>query len=124
MRTNAMAVALAVMFAGCATSHADDMSGEDLKALLADGLTMKLGGPGEGYTGEVKLSLDGTGVGSAVLDDGKVLDIRGTWEVAGDQFCRNWQFDDFKRTCETWRKVGPNRVDVLIGGKRVGVNSW
>ncbi len=124
MRTSIFAVALAVALAGCETSRAEDMSGEDLKALLANGLPMKLGGPGEGYTGEVKLEADGTGAGSAVLDDGTKLDITGTWEVVGNQFCRKWAFDDFKRTCETWRKLGPNKAEVFVDGKRIGVNSW
>ena len=125
MRTIVLTTALVlVSIAACETSQADNMSGEDLKALLSDGLTMKLGGPGEGYSGEVKLDPNGKGSGSAVLDNGKTLDITGIWEIVGDQFCREWRFDDFKRTCETWRKTGPRRVDVLVDGKKVGVNSW
>ena len=108
--------------AACATNGR--LSGDDLRDLLADGLTLELGGPGEGYTGEVRLEPDGTGTGSAVLDSGQELDITGTWEIVGNQFCRKWAYDDYKRTCETWKRVGSNRVDVLVGGERIGTNSW
>lgn len=101
-----------------------DMTGEELRTLLADGLTLTLGGAGEGYTGRLTLEPDGTGVGAARFENGRRLDVTGTWTVEGDQFCRQWKFDDFKRECETWRKIGSNKVAVIIDGERVGVNSW
>ena len=124
MRTTFMALVLAVGLSACQSPHPQDMTGDELRDLLADGLTLKLGGPGEGYTGEARLEPDGTGTGSAVSDEGERYDITGRWEIDGDRFCRKWAFDDFKRTCETWRKVAPNRVDVFVNGKRVGTNSW
>lgn len=124
MRIICASAILTAMLAGCASSNAQDMSGESISALLADGQSMKLGGPNEGYTGSVLLKADGTGVGSAVLDSGKKLDISGTWRVQGDRFCRKWKFNDYEEVCETWRKIGANSVEVLVNGKKVGVNSW
>ena len=124
MRTIILTLALVTMFAASWPSRAEDMSGESLKSLLANGLTMMLGGPGEGYEGTIRLEADGTGVGSAVLDNGKKLDITGTWTIEDDQFCRQWKFNKFKKKCETWREIGENKVEVLIDGKKIGVNSW
>ena len=124
MRTLFTALALAIVLAAPGASRAEDMSGDKIRALIGDGITFKLGGPGEGYEGNIKLEPDGTGKGSAVLNNGKRLDVTGTWELEGDQFCRKWAFDDYKRTCETWKMVGPNRIEVFVGGKRIGVNSW
>ncbi|NNG03543.1 MAG: hypothetical protein HKM95_05510 [Inquilinus sp.] len=101
-----------------------DMTGEELRALLANGLTVKLGGAGEGYAGEVRLSPDGNGVGQATFEDGRSLDVTGTWTIEGDRFCRAWKFNDFKRECETWRKLGDNKAEVFVDGERVGLNSW
>ena len=128
MRPFIVALAVAAVLAACESPSPspspDDMSGDEFRALLADGLTLNLGGPGEGYSGQVRLEPDGTGKGSARADDGTEYDITGTWEIEGDRFCRKWRYDDFKRVCETWRKTGPNKVDVYDGKKRIGMNSW
>ena len=123
MRTIILTIALVIISASWPL-RAEDMSGESLKSLLANGLTLMLGGPGEGYEGTVRLEADGTGVGSAVLDNGKKLDITGTWTIEDDQFCRKWKFNNFKKKCETWRIIDENKVEVLIDGKKAGVNSW
>ena len=124
MRTIILSLALVTMIVTSWPLRAEDMSGESLKSLLANGLTLMLGGPGEGYEGTLRLKADGTGVGSAVLDNGKKLDITGTWTIENNQFCRQWKFNNFKKKCETWRKIGENIVEVLIDGKKIGVNSW
>ncbi len=124
MRTLFTALAPAIVLAAPGASRAEDMSGDEIRALIGDGITFKLGGPGEGYEGNIKLEPDGTGKGSAVLNNGKKLDVTGTWVLEGDQFCRKWAFEDYKRTCETWKMVGPKRIEVFVGGKRIGVNSW
>ncbi len=109
---------------GSSSSNAQEMSGEAMETLLSGGKTLTLGGPGEGYVGSVVLQPDGTGVGSAVMDSGKKLDISGTWRIEDDRFCRKWKFNDYEEVCETWRKIGENKVEVLVKGKRVGVNAW
>ena len=114
----------AAMLMVSGAANAEDMTGEELQALLADGLTLTLGGPGEGYTGELRLEPDGTGVGEATLENGRKLDISGTWTIEGDQFCRQWKFTDYKEECETWRKLGSNKAEVIAGGDRIGLNSW
>ncbi len=123
MRTIILTITLVIISASWPL-RAEDMSGEKLKLLLANGLTLMLGGPGEGYKGTVRLEADGTGAGSAVLDNGKKLDITGTWTIEDNRFCRKWKFNNFKKECETWRKVDENKVEVLIDGKKIGVNSW
>lgn len=90
-----IAAATACLLAACAgpqddraagMPNAHDMTGQELQALLANGLTLTLGGPGEGYSGVVALKSDGTGVGEATLSDGRILDISGTWTIEGNQF--------------------------------------
>lgn len=97
----------------------------DLKALLASGKTLQLGGKGMGYCGTLDLSADGAGTGSAKTDDGTVIKISGSWKIKGDKFCRTWKdLDAGKEVCETWRLTSPNHVDVYRGKKKIGANSW
>ena len=124
MRIINVSLIFVAMLAVTGPLRAEDMSGESLKSLLASSLTMKLGGSGEGYKGTLRLEPDGTGIGSLTLDSGKKLDVTGTWTIEGDRFCRKWKFNKYKKECETWRKIGENQVEVLVKGKKVGVNSW
>jgi hypothetical protein len=121
-----VAAAAAVMIASCTAALAGDaMTGAELTALLANGKTIQLGGPGAGYAGELALNADGTGKGTAKADDGTNLTITGTWKIKGDQFCRAWkEFDDGKDVCETWEKDSGNKVLVMVDGKKIGVNHW
>ncbi|MCV9966171.1 hypothetical protein OIU34_30320 [Pararhizobium sp. BT-229] len=97
----------------------------DLKALLASGKTLQLGGKGMGYSGTLDLSADGAGTGSAKTDDGTVINISGSWKIKGDKFCRTWKdLDGGKEVCETWRLTSPNHVDVFRGKEKIGANSW
>lgn len=103
----------------------DAMTGDQLQALLADGLTMTLGGKGEGYLGELVLGADGTGNGSAKTDAGDTINIAGTWAIKGDQFCRVWaDLSDGKEVCETWVVKSDTSVEVYDGESRIGLNSW
>lgn len=106
-------------------SRAEEMTGDELRALLENGLTLTLGGPTETYDGELKLEPDGNGAGYAEFENGNRIDITGTWEIRGDQFCRKWAFNEFKEVCETWNKIDDNRAEVLSDdGRRIGLNSW
>lgn len=125
--------ALMCLFAACAgaqerqaggTGDTKFLSGAELQALLADGLTLTLGGPGEGYTGTIRLGSDGTGVGRATLADGKRLNVSGTWTIEGDQFCRRWRYNNSVEVCETWRMLGDDKAEIFINGERAGLNSW
>ncbi len=107
-----------------ATAGADHMTGAELQALLSQGRTLRLGGPEEGYSGEVRLAADGTGDGEVVFTNGRAMQFVGTWAVEGDRFCREWSFNEYLRECETWRRLGDNKAEVFIDGKRVGLNSW
>ena len=101
------------------------MTGAELNALLGKGKTIMLGGPGQGYAGELAMNADGTGKGTAKTDGGKILTLTGTWKIKGDQVCRAWkEFDDGKEICETWEKDGANKVQVMVDGKSIGVNHW
>jgi hypothetical protein len=103
-------------------SAGESMTGAQLTELLSAGKTIKLGGPGAGYSGELVLSPDGKGKGEATTDDKKKVKIQGTWVVKDDKFCRTWKgIDKGKEVCETWLLVEPNRVKVLL---EIGTNSW
>lgn len=122
-------IVLFCFLAACATGAGglskQQMTGKEMKALLAQGKKLKLGGPGYGYQGWLTLNPDGTGKGQAVTDSGKKINIEGTWEIMNDEFCRTWkEFDGGKEICEKWFFTGKNMVEVHAGGKKIGVNSW
>lgn len=123
----ALAVSMIMAFSAISAASAADtkMSGADLTALLASGKTVKLGGPGEGYTGQLTLHADGRGSGAAKTDDGTVIAIEGVWRIKGDKFCRTWTgLDGGKEICETWVLVDDNKVHVMNGKKKIGTNQW
>lgn len=117
-----VATALLVAAGASQAQELNYLSGDEIRALLAQPVTITLVGPG--HTGNVVLSPDGTGVGEATLKDGKKLDVSGTWEIDGDQFCRKWEFNKPKRVCENWERVGERAVSVYIDDEFVGTNSW
>jgi hypothetical protein len=101
------------------------MTGEEMSALTANGVTLQLGGKGMGYTGELVLSADGKGEGSATLDNGNTLSIVGTWVIKDDKFCRTWvDLDEGKEVCEIWYKKSDTSVEVFNGDQMIGLNSW
>lgn len=101
------------------------MTGEELSALTANGVTLTLGGDGMSYKGELALAADGTGKGGAKLDNGNELSIAGTWAIKDGKFCRTWtDLDDGKEVCETWIKTSDTSVEVYNGDQMLGVNSW
>jgi hypothetical protein len=124
-QSTALALGVFLAIGGQALS-ADEMTGEELTALLASGKTIMLGGEGTGYSGELTLNADGTGSGSAKTDDGKTeFKLEGTWEIRDGKFCRTWtEIDDGKEVCETWVKAGRSKVNVMNGDQQIGVNSW
>ncbi len=83
-----------------------------------------LGGPGEGYKGQLTLSADGTGKGNATTDKGDKISLSGKWRIKGDKFCRTWKGMDKKELCETWQKDGPTKAVIMVDGKKLGVNHW
>lgn len=100
------------------------MTGAELTALVGQGKTINLGGEGEGYSGTLEIKADGTASGSAKTDAGKKIVIKGTWAIEEGQFCRKWKgLDGGKKVCETWKKIGDNKVEVLEI-KKLGVNWW
>ena len=119
-------IAFAALWAG--SSHAESckvMTTGELTELTAKGITLKLGGAGQGYAGTLKLKKDGTGKGGAKTDSGKKIEIQGTWFIANDKFCRTWAgLDDDQEVCEKWCLTSGNSVDVYKGNKVIGVNSW
>lgn len=101
------------------------IKGAELTALLNNGKTLTLGGKGEGYSGTLILAKDGTAKGSVKTDDGKTINLVGTWKIKGDKFCRTWtDLDSGKEVCETWRIKSPTQVEVYVGKTRAGLNSW
>jgi hypothetical protein len=120
-----LAAAIGVSVSAGAALAGDTMTGAELTALLANGKTIKLGGPGTEYNGELAMNADGTGKGQVKTNGGRVIKVEGTWKINGDQVCRIWEdLDDGKEVCETWEKDGTNRVQVMVDGESVGVNYW
>lgn len=119
-------IGLTILLSLCTTTQAATaMTGKELTALLSEGTLLMLGGPKEGYTGELTLAKDGTAHGEAKTTDGKVIKIDGTWRIKGSEFCRTWEaLDGGKEVCETWSKVGEKSVRVTVGMNDVGLNSW
>ena len=112
--------------AGPVRADGTQMTGEELLALLGSGKTIGLGGPEVSYAGELELMGDGTGKGVAQTHDGKKsFTLTGTWKIVDDEFCRTWaEFNDGLEVCERWVRTGPNKVEVFVGEKKLGVNHW
>lgn len=128
MKQITIMLATALMLSGAAfeaNAAGKAMKGAELGALLNDGKTVNLGGKGEGYSGTLVLAKDGTAKGSVKTDDGTTINLGGTWKIKGDKFCRTWKdLDSGKEVCETWRVKSPTQVEVYVGKKRAGLNSW
>jgi hypothetical protein len=126
LRRNFFIGSVLLMFSYPAAAKDVAMTGEELKSLLSTSKTIKLGGPGEGYSGQLVLNPDGTGKGAAKTDDGKKsFKLEGTWSIKKNKFCRKWtEVDGGKEVCETWVKAGDNKVIVKVGKEKRGVNSW
>ena len=127
MRSFCILLAAGVLAATCTTVSADEaMTGDQLKELLSAGKTIKLGGPGSGYSGELVFTADGKAKGEAKTDDGKkTFRIEGVWEVRDDTLCRTWtELDEGKEVCETWLIVEPKKVTVMDGDRVLGSNYW
>ena len=108
-----------------AAAGGKEMGQAELEALLKNGRTVQLGGPGMGYSGKLELRADGTGQGQAKTDAGDTINIKGNWEVRGGKFCRQWAgLDGGSTVCETWVPAGANTVDVFKGDQQIGRNSW
>ncbi len=114
-----------------AAASEKQMTGTELKQLLESGITLKLGGEGEGYEGDLVLLPDGTGKGQWVTTKGKKGKIDGTWEIVGDEFCRVWkEVTNGEKVCERWIVIGENKVEVRRKDKKsgkykkAGTNSW
>ena len=118
-------VASCVVLGSLTAAMAADMTGAELRALTQNGKTLMLGGGGAGYRGTLMINADGTASGSVATDNGKRIEIQGTWRIGGNKFCRMWKsIDGGKEVCEKWQKDGNNRVTVLANGKKIGTNSW
>lgn len=128
IRIGVFATALVVLLSSAVSAVAAGkaMTGAELQQLLATGKTLQLGSKEAGYTGDLVLNADGTGKGSAKTNDGKqTFNLEGTWKITGNKFCRTWvDLDKGKEVCETWLKDGDNKVTVMNGKKKIGVNSW
>lgn len=123
--TSFLMISLFILSSLMALAAENQMTGTQLKQLLAEGITLMLGGEGAGYTGELELYPDGTGKGQWVTNKGKKGMIEGTWEIVDDEFCRVWKdVSGGKRVCERWIIVGENKVEVRNKDKKIGINSW
>ena len=101
------------------------LSTEQLTQLTAKGVTLKLGGEGEGYSGSLKLNRNGSAKGGATTDAGQKITIAGKWRIADGKFCRTWaDVNDGQEICETWCLTSGNSVEVFNGKQKLGVNSW
>ena len=119
-------LAIAASFvAGTASAQGKPMTQDQLERLTGKGVKLQLGGPSEGYSGELILTSDGRGRGTVVTDSGNTLTLTGTYEIRDGLFCRKWmEFDDGAEACETWLLTTGNSSTVLLNGEKIGVNSW
>ena len=123
MKTLILTIAFSALAAGA--SAQSGMSQADLEKLTRNGITLTLGGEGQGYSGSLKLNKNGKGRGSATLDNGNKINLQGAWVIRNGQFCRTWKgIDNGQEVCETWVLTSGRSVDVYNGDQKIGVNSW
>lgn len=118
-------LAMTALLSWATAASAQEMTQDQLAALTANGVAVKLGGEGHGYSGVLDLKADGTGAGSAKTDDGREITIAGTWAIRDGKFCRTWaDLDGGAEVCETWVMTSETSADVFNGEAKIGVNSW
>jgi hypothetical protein len=131
-------ILLALSISGCVTTPSkplepvepskpleNQMTNEELTMLLKNGKKLKLGDSTVNYKGEISLTKDRKGEGVVRLSSGKTIELKGTWEIVGNEFCRKWgSLDGGNEVCERWVKISKNKVHVYKGQKNIGVNSW
>jgi hypothetical protein len=126
--------ALTLVLAGCADTGgpAGALSQSELEAVTANGLSMDIGTPGSGFSGEFRLTADGRGSGYFDDPQGARTRLNGTWEIRNGQFCRVWDIVDAagatistgEDVCEDWVRIDDTAVAVLVDGRQIGVNDW
>ena len=86
MRRVALIFAAAIAAFTTASAAEKAMTGTQLTELLSGGITIKLGGPGMGYSGELVLTADGKGKGEAKTEDGKNTLLRDLYGAVAELF--------------------------------------
>lgn len=125
MKALRMTVALWLGASAAVAQTADPMTQDQLSALTAPGVELRLGGPGMGYEGNLTLTPDGRGAGQATTDAGDVITLDGTWVVRDGQFCRTWLAPaEGAEVCEVWVPTSDRSADVFVDGEKAGANAW
>jgi hypothetical protein len=102
------------------------LSGPELDALLANGLTVSstdmLGG--KHYTAHMTYATNGTLSGAVTFPGKAPIDLKGTWKLDGPRLCRTILPFQPQEICETWLKSGSNEVTIQVGNIEIGVSRW
>jgi hypothetical protein len=102
------------------------LSGPELDALLANGLTVSstdmLGG--KNYTAHMTYATNGTLSGAVTFPGKAPIDLKGTWKLDGPRLCRTILPFQPQEICETWLKSGSNEVTIQVGNTEIGVSRW
>jgi hypothetical protein len=102
------------------------LSGPELDALLANGLTVSstdmLGG--KHYTAHMTYATNGTLSGAVTFPGKAPIDLKGTWKLDGPRLCRTILPFQPQEICETWLKSGSNEVTIQVGNTEIGVSRW
>jgi hypothetical protein len=98
------------------------MSGEAIRALLSRSRSLTV--TSADFRAWLTLRPGGTGVGFAMTKSGSLLDLSGTWQINGDQFCRKWAFNAHQEICEHWERVGIREIVVYVDGNAIATNKW
>jgi hypothetical protein len=120
-------ILLAVVTAdGALPAEKVPLSGPELDALLANGLTVSstdmLGG--KYYTAHMTYATNGTLSGAVTFPGKAPIDLKGTWKLDGPRLCRTILPYQPQEICETWLKSGSNEVTIQVGNTEIGVSRW
>jgi hypothetical protein len=99
------------------------MNAEQIAALFANGITIKVTGAGEHYSGKFVITTDGKGSGTATVN-GKDVTATGTWQIKLNLFCHLWVGVDRKETCEAWVPIEDKKALILVKKVEVGIVTW
>jgi len=126
LRTSLIALTLAALATAALAQGKTPYTAEEMKVLLAKGLTVAGSDPkgGAEFTSEVTLHPDGKLTGKINIPGQDAFPIDGSWILNGSQVCRTLSKTQPVEVCEIWLKTGPKEATIVVNGKESAINRW
>ena len=111
---------------GACAAEKPPLTGVELSALLANGLSVSATDMrgGKNFTGQLTYAPGGTLSGAITFAGKPPVAVSGTWKIDGSRLCRTIVPLQPQETCEVWLKSGDKEVTIRVGNTDVGMSRW